>query len=116
MTRRPDVLPRWLTWLAWALAGLVWASIVVMSPPAYAQTPPCAPHEAMRRILAERWGETRTAIGLDRNGAMVEVWASLETGTWTITVTGPGGLTCIASSGAHFEMTLELPPNTDPGA
>lgn len=45
---------------------------------------------------------------------VVEVFASLETGTWTITITRPDGLTCLAASGEGFENLVEvLPPDGD---
>ena len=40
-------------------------------------------------------------------GAMVETFASLETGTWTIVVTPPEGLSCLVSSGTDFEVVNE---------
>lgn len=71
----------------------------------------CAPREAVVDRLAESYGETRQSIGLGANNAVVEVFASDETGTWSITVTAPGGLTCLVASGQSFEKIAEaLPP------
>ncbi|MCB1343639.1 MAG: hypothetical protein KDK24_21735 [Pseudooceanicola sp.] len=45
---------------------------------------------------------------------MLEVFASAETGTWTITLTAPNGQTCLIASGQSFETLAEtLPPNED---
>ena len=47
-----------------------------------------------------------------RQGAVMEVFASDDTGTWTITVTLPNGLTCLIAAGESFEVLAEaLPPN-----
>ncbi|MGC1503461.1 MAG: hypothetical protein WA782_04895 [Sulfitobacter sp.] len=73
----------------------------------------CAPREAVMDRLAEGYGETRQSIGLGSNNAMVEVYASAETGSWTITVTAPGGLTCLVASGQSFETVAEVQPTKD---
>ena len=71
----------------------------------------CAPRQAVLERLADRYGETRQSIGLGANNAVVEVFASSETGTWTITVTLPTGITCLVASGQSFETLAEaLPP------
>lgn len=70
----------------------------------------CAPREAVVERLAEGYGETRQSIGLGANNAVVEVFASDETGTWSITVTAPGGLTCLVASGQSFEKVAEALP------
>lgn len=72
----------------------------------------CAPRALVLERLQEGYGETRQSIGLAGQGAVVEVFAALETGTWTIIVTGPGGLTCLVASGQAFETLAEaLPPS-----
>lgn len=70
----------------------------------------CAPREAVIERLAEGYGETRQSVGLGTNNAVVEVFASDETGSWTITVTAPGGLTCLVASGQSFEKLAEALP------
>lgn len=70
-------------------------------------TLPCGPRDAVVELLAERGGETRQSVALEQGGAVVEVFASEETGTWTLTVTGPGGPTCIVLSGQAWEAAEE---------
>ncbi len=78
-----------------------------------AQTPNCAPRPDVLQRLAETYGETRRGIGMARQGTVMEVFASDETGTWTITVTLPNGLTCLVAAGEAYETLAEvLPPNT----
>jgi hypothetical protein len=84
--------------------------------PLAAQTANCAPHAVVVQRLAESYGESRQAIGLGSDNSVVETFASAETGTWTITVTRPGGPTCLVASGQAFELTVEALPNTDQGA
>ena len=80
------------------------------------QTGPCAPHDVVVERLASGYGESRQAIALGANNSVVEVFASEESGSWTITVTMPGGPTCLVASGQAFEMVAEALPNTDQGA
>ncbi|MBV2360236.1 hypothetical protein KUH32_10655 [Thalassococcus sp. CAU 1522] len=82
-----------------------------MAGQAAAQTANCAPREMVIERLATKYGETRQSIGLGNNNAVVEVFASEETGTWTITVTTASGMTCLVASGQAFEELAEaLPP------
>ncbi|MBP1805335.1 hypothetical protein [Rubellimicrobium aerolatum] len=76
----------------------------------------CSEHDAMARHLAENWGESRKSVALDAASSMVELYASEETGTWTLTVTSPGGPTCMIASGHAFEMTQDELPVLDEGA
>lgn len=76
---------------------------------AMAQGASCADHDTMKRHLAEGWGETRQAIALDAGDSVVELDANPETGTWTLTLTRPGGPTCMMASGSAFEAVGEGP-------
>ena len=70
----------------------------------------CGPREMVVERLATSYGETRQSMGLGANNSVVEVFASSETGTWTITVTSPNGLTCLVASGQAFEELAEALP------
>jgi len=74
-----------------------------------AQQGNCAPRDVVLQRLAEGYGETRQAIGLGGNNAVVEVFAS-EAGSWTITVTLPNGVTCLIASGQAYEQLAEALP------
>lgn len=75
---------------------------------ATAQNGNCAARSVVLEKLAERYGESRQSIGIAPQGRVVEVFASAETGTWTITVTLPDGMTCLVASGEAYE-TLDEP-------
>jgi len=77
---------------------------------AYGQQRNCAERTAVVERLASGYGETRQSMGLGANNAVVEVFASDETGTWTITVTNAQGVTCLVASGQHFEELAEALP------
>lgn len=70
----------------------------------------CGPRAAVVTKLAEGYGETRQSMGIGANNTVVEVFASAESGSWTITMTSPGGLTCLVASGRAFEELAEVLP------
>jgi len=71
----------------------------------------CAPHDVLLERLASTYGEQRQAVGLGANNVLVEVFASDDTGTWTITMTVPGGMTCLVASGEAYQSRAR-PPGT----
>ncbi|MEP2531796.1 hypothetical protein [Shimia sp.] len=74
----------------------------------------CGPRDAVVQRLGETYGETRQSVGLGAQGAVVEVFASDTSGSWTITVTFPNGATCLVASGQAYEELAEaLPPKGD---
>lgn len=71
----------------------------------------CADRETVVDRLAEGYGESRQSMGMGANNSVIEIFASIETGTWTITVTLPNGQTCLVASGQSFErLDEELTP------
>ena len=77
------------------------ATVSACAAPAFAQK--CAPREAVENLLVNTHGELRQSSGLVSNGqALMETWANSETGTWTITITNPKGVTCLVGSGHGF--------------
>ena len=83
---------------------------------AQAQGTNCAPHAAIVERLAANYGERRQSIGLGNDNTVIEVFASDTTGTWTITVTAAGGLTCLVAAGNAFQITHDALPDTNDGA
>lgn len=70
----------------------------------------CGPRDLVVDRLAQGYGETRQSMGLGANNSVVEVFASGDSGTWTITVTSPNGMTCLVASGQAFEPLAEALP------
>jgi hypothetical protein len=85
-------------------------AIAIMLPcSAIAQTNNCGPHADVVARLAEGYGETRRSIALGANNTVVETFAS-EAGSWTITVTTPGGPTCLVAAGQAWQAVSEELP------
>ena len=70
----------------------------------------CAPRQIVLEKLTSDYGETRQSIGITADGKVVETFASAETQTWTIVVTLPDGISCLAASGRSFEVLSEALP------
>lgn len=77
--------------------------------------PQCGPRAALLAELTNKYNETRRGIGVAANNQVMELFASADTGSWTITVTLPEGTTCLVASGQNFEsISEELPAKGDP--
>lgn len=87
--------------------ALVAAGLLAATPAAEAQGRPCAERATVIERLHDRFGETRRSIGLNREN-VVEVFASAETGTWTILITTPNGMSCLLASGEMWEGNAPL--------
>lgn len=82
------------------LAWFIFAAV------AFAQSN-CATRTVVLERLVNGYGETRQSVGVASNDTIVEIFASMETGTWTILVTTASGLTCFVASGQNFEHVPE---------
>lgn len=75
----------------------------------------CASRDSVIARLAEKFGETQQSVALTANGKMIETYASLESGGWTIFVTTADGTSCLLASGQAFELSDGAPaPSGDP--
>lgn len=90
--------------------GALLLLMVLSAGAAHAQITNCFPLDTVVKQLADRHGETRQSTGLSANGHVFEVFANEETGTWTLTVTYPVGLTCLIATGQSFENLDEILP------
>jgi hypothetical protein len=82
--------------VAAALSGLV-----VAASPAGAEEA-CGQRGDIVAVLVERYQESPRGGGLQTATAMVEVWASDKTGTWTILLTQADGVACVVAAGRDW--------------
>ncbi|NNE89552.1 MAG: hypothetical protein HKN27_15895 [Silicimonas sp.] len=88
--------------------ALIAAAVGAFSTPALAQQQQnCGARETVVERLSSKYGESRQSIGMATKGRVVEVFASQDTGTWTITITMPNGTMCLVASGQSFENVDE---------
>ncbi|GHA61113.1 hypothetical protein GCM10008927_28200 [Amylibacter ulvae] len=79
--------------------------VIMMAQHSTAQTRNCATRGKVVESLNDQYGETRRSIGLGQNNGVVELYTSDNTGTWTILVTLPNGMSCLMAAGDAFEFT-----------
>ena len=86
------------------IASLVSAGLFAgFAAPTLAQGASCADRKLIVDRLSTKYGETRQSAGLNQNNGMVEVFASDDTGTWTILVTMPNGMSCLMAAGKAWQ-------------
>jgi len=84
-----------------SLASLLVASILE---PAFAQqAPACVKRTALVDHLSKEFKEAPVAIGIVDNGALLEVFSTVDGATWTVAVTTPNGITCLVATGQSWE-------------
>ena len=90
-------------------------SLLAATPAANAEeTRACAERSRVVQKLEQKFGETLRSLGLHRDDGLVEVYASEETGTWTILMTRPDGTTCLLAAGQRWEQDAR--PLRKPGS
>jgi len=80
-----------------------------LAPPALAQSLSCLPRDTLVQKLETGFGERLVGGGLQSAQRLLEVWSSDETGTFTVFVTSPGGISCIVATGQHWN-SVSAPP------
>jgi len=96
--------------------SLGFAGLILATQAGWTQSPqPCGARDEVLATLTGKYGEVRRGIGLAGSGAVVELHSSPATGTWTMTVTLPSGVTCLIASGQGWEaLTVEVPAKGEP--
>jgi hypothetical protein len=74
-----------------------------------AQAGYCTDHAVVVQRLEQIYGERRQTALSGPDDMTVEVFAAIDTGSWTITVTDTGGLTCLVAAGQGFGWQHHLP-------
>lgn len=95
------------------LATLALVAAALIAGPAHAQSV-CGSRESIIRQLETKYGETRRSLGVQQGRGVLEVYASSETGTWTIIITNPRGISCLIAAGEAFETGFQQTREGDP--
>lgn len=83
-------------------SALVLGMAAAAPPVAQAQVA-CGMRDSVVRNLGEKYGEVRRGGGLTGSTAIYEIWASEDTGSWTILKTLPNGLACVMAVGESWQ-------------
>lgn len=74
----------------------------------------CNDRDTIVERLASKYGEHQQSLGITENKVLLEVFANLETGTFSVIVTDANKVSCLIATGTNHEATLEHAPNNDP--
>lgn len=95
---------RCLALVALALSAAIAAPTPTRAEPGVAaERLPCHDYQTIVETLDKRYGETPASLGLQTNGNMLQVFASSESGSWTILSVAPSGIGCIVAAGRHWQ-------------
>jgi hypothetical protein len=83
-------------------SALVLGMAAAAPPVAQAQIA-CGARDSVVRNLGEKYGEVRRGGGLTGSTAIYEIWASEDTGSWTILKTTPNGMACVMAVGEGWQ-------------
>ena len=87
--------------------------LVITAVPAHSQGGLCGKRSAVVAQLESTHGERRVSLGIQQGKRVVETFANIETGTWTIITSTPAGVSCLIAAGQSFQ--LEAPAETEEG-
>ena len=88
--------------------GLIFGLLATADPAAASN---CASRDLVVQRLQSKYDESLAVGGLQRSAgseSVMEVWASDETGTFTVLVTTPAGISCIVAVGTDFFQSQQM--------
>ena len=97
-------------------AAAALATPALIATDAAAQGRVCAKRDKLVAELAKSHGETRQSVGLQRNNGVIETFANTETGSWTIIVSLPTGVSCLVAAGEAFQKDAKQAALSDKDA
>jgi len=89
------------------LAPGVGFALVASTAMAQAQ-PQCNNRDNVLELLAKKYQETPIAAGVTNTGGLVEVLTDHKSGTWTIIVTTPQGMSCLVAAGEGWRNMVQV--------
>lgn len=93
------------------LAAFMVASLAL--PAGAQQRPTCGNYVEVAAFLKAKLNQEAVAHGIDAAGRVVQVHISPGGATWTVTVSIPGGPTCLAATGADWVLYERKAPESD---
>ena len=84
-------------------------AIALVSSTAMAQArPQCNERDNVLELLAKKYKETPIAAGVTNTGGLVEVLNDSKSGSWTIIVTTPQGMSCLVAAGEGWRTMEQI--------
>jgi hypothetical protein len=70
--------------------------------------PQCNERDNVLELLAKKYKEAPIAAGVTNTGGLVEVLNDPKSGTWTIIVTTPQGMSCLVAAGEGWRNMEQI--------
>ena len=70
----------------------------------HAQSPQCGERSKIVAFLSGKHKEQQAAIGLSKEGRLMEIWSNKRSNSFTVLMTWPNMRSCIVAAGREFEM------------
>ncbi|UVK38816.1 hypothetical protein LHFGNBLO_000104 [Mesorhizobium sp. AR10] len=91
--------------------------VAAASPAATASgLPSCGSRPEILKQLSTRFNEAPVALGLAKNGSVIEVLTSDDGETWTILISQPNGPSCLVAVGEGWEELKRVGAKGERGA
>ncbi len=87
---------------ACVLASAVAFAAVTVLAPLQANAAECGAHKKVTAFLGNKYKEQVAAMGLVSNKGFMQLFVA-DTGTWTVLLTTPEGISCIVAAGDSYE-------------
>lgn len=96
--------------LAFAVLAMSAAPVLAQLPPNVMPIPaPCGPRAMVEAQLAGKYGESPVVAGFNPQGWPLVVTANPATGTYTVILRRPDGMTCLIAGGNGFTIIEATP-------
>jgi hypothetical protein len=100
-----------------SLVAIAAIPVAAAAPAATASgSPECASRPEILKQLSDRFKEAPVALGLAKNGSVIEVLTSEDGETWTIMVSQPNGPSCLVAVGEGWEELKRVGAKGERGA
>ena len=93
------------------------AVMALLSPTLVSAQSNCMAREMVTEVLIDQYGESITGEGLVTMGgvpAILQVWSSAETGTFSVVIIRADGIACLMAVGEHWIEVEPLAAPDDP--
>lgn len=100
-----------LRYLSRGCAGTVVLFFALTLHPAATLSQPeynCASQSDLRSYLEEAYAEKLAAVGMVNEQTIMEIYVA-DTGTWTVVLTNPAGVSCLVLSGQGWQSIWKRP-------
>lgn len=103
--------------MACLFLALLLALMYVIATPSRSQVPPtenpCAPTANVTKMLKDKYGETPAIAAITDDNSPMLIFSNPKTGTFTVTIRRPGGLTCLMTGGNSWTPVEQEKEGTD---